>query len=249
MKEETVMKKFYEKSEIWFAVAWIIVYVVVMGNLRNNFGDESLYSMLAVLVIAVVLTVFMVKNKLTEKFGLVIWTDSRKYLYFIPFILLCTVNLWFGISLHYSISQQIIAVITMAFAAYVEEIIFRGLLYRAIEKDSVKQAIVISAVTFGAGHIVNLLTGQGSLDTFFQMGYAIAIGFAFVMIFYKSGSLVPCIVTHAIVNMTSKFSNHNISKQAETLWGYGSFLFIVLMAGGYAFYLGSVAKDGTSPRK
>lgn len=170
------MKKFYEKSEIWFAVTWIIVYVVVMGNLRNNFGDESLYSMLAVMVIAVVLTAFMVKNKLTEKFGLVLWTDSKKYLYFIPFILLCTVNLWFGVSLHYSISQQIVAVLTMAFAAYVEEIIFRGLLYRAIEKDSAKQAIVISAVTFGTGHIVNLLTGQGSLDTFFQMGYAIAIG-------------------------------------------------------------------------
>ena len=35
------MKKFYEKSEIWFAVMWIIIYVVVMGNLRNNFGDDS----------------------------------------------------------------------------------------------------------------------------------------------------------------------------------------------------------------
>lgn len=236
------MKKFYEKSEIWFAVTWIIVYVVVMGNLRNNFGDESMYSMLAALVIAVALTVFMFKNKLTEKFGLILWTDSRKYLYFVPFILLCTVNLWFGVSLHYSIGQQIIAVITMALAAYVEEIIFRGLLFRAIEKDSVKQAIVISAVTFGAGHIVNLLTGQGSLDTFFQMGYAIAIGFAFVMVIYKSGSLVPCIITHAIVNMTSKFSNHNISEQAETLWGYGSFLFIVLVAGGYALYLRKVHK-------
>ncbi len=236
------MKKFYEKSEIWFAVAWIIIYVLVMGNLRNNFGDESLYSMLAVLVIAVVLSAFIIKNKLTEKFGLVLWTDSRKYLYFIPFILLCTVNLWFGVSLHYSIGQQIVAVITMGFAAYVEEIIFRGLLYRAIEKDSVKQAIVISAVTFGAGHIVNLLTGQGSLDTVFQMGYAIAIGFAFVMVFYKSGSLIPCIVTHAIINMTSKFSNHNIPEQAETFWGYGSFLFIVLVADGYALYLRKVKK-------
>lgn len=65
--------------------------------------------------------------------------------------------MWFGVFLHYSISQQIIAVITMVFAVYVEEIIFRGLLYRAIEKDSVKQAMVISAVTFGAGQIVNLL--------------------------------------------------------------------------------------------
>lgn len=100
MREDVIMRKFYEKSEIWFAVVWIIVYVVVMGNLRNNFGDESLFSMTGVLVISVVLTVFMVKNKLTEKYGLVLWTDSKKYLYFIPFILLCTVNLWFGISLH-----------------------------------------------------------------------------------------------------------------------------------------------------
>lgn len=237
------MKKFYEKSEIWFAVAWIIVYVVVMGNLRNQFGDGSLYSMLAALAIAVALTVFIIKNKLTEKFGLILWMDSKKYLYFIPFILLCSVNLWFGVSLHYSIGQQIVAVMTMALAAFVEEIIFRGLLFRAIEKDNVKQATVISAVTFGAGHIVNLLSGQGSLDTFFQMGYAIAIGFAFVMFFYKSGSLVPCIATHAIVNMTSKFSNHNIPEQAEMVWGYGSFLFIVLVAGGYALYLRKVDKD------
>ena len=237
------MKKMYEKSEIWFAVAWIIVYVVVMGNLRGNFGDESLYSMLGILVIAGALTAFILRNELTEKYGLFLWTDSRKYLYFIPFVLLCTVNLWFGVSLHDSMGRQIVAVMTMALVAYVEEIIFRGLLYRAIEKDSVKQAIVISAITFGAGHIVNLLTGQGSLDTLFQMGYAIAIGFAFVMCFYKSGSLVPCIATHAIVNVTSKFSNHNIPEQAEMLWGYGSFLFIVLVAGGYALYLRSVPKS------
>ena len=115
------MKKFYEKSEIWFAVTWIIVYVVVMGNLRNHFGDESLYSMLAVLVIAVARTAFMIINRLTEKFGLVLWTDSRKYLYFIPFILLCTVNLWFGVCLQYSVGPQIIAVITMALAAYVTQ--------------------------------------------------------------------------------------------------------------------------------
>ena len=59
------MKKIYEKSEIWFAVMWIIIYVVVMGNLRSNFGDESLYFMLGMLIIATILTVFIVKNRLT----------------------------------------------------------------------------------------------------------------------------------------------------------------------------------------
>lgn len=145
--------------------------------------------------------------------------------------------MWFGVSPHYDLTHQIIAVITLGVVGYVEEIIFRGLLYKAIEKTSVKQAIIISAVTFGSGHIINLLTGQGSVSTFLQMIYAIAIGFAFVMIFYRSGSLIPCIVTHSLINMTSKFSNHNISQQAEKYWNYGATVFIVIIAGGYALYL------------
>lgn len=242
------MKMFYEKSEIWFAVTWIIIYVMVMGNLRNNFGDESPYSMLAALIIAGILTVFIIKNKLAEKYGLVLWSGSKKYLYFIPFVLLCTVNLWFGVSLHYDLYHQIFSVITMALVGYVEEIIFRGLLYKAIEKDNVKQAVIISAVTFGAGHIVNLLTNQAGVDTFLQMGYAIAIGFAFVMCFYKSGSLVPCIITHSIINMASKFSNHNISEQVDGYWKYGGSVFIILVAGGYALYLRKINKNVRNAR-
>lgn len=231
------MKKFYEKSEIWFAIAWIIIYVTVMGNARNLFGDESPCSMLGLLAIAAVLTVFIVRNGLTEKYGLVRVTDSRKYLYFVPFILLCTVNLWFGVSLHYDIYHQIFAVITMALVGYVEEIIFRGLLYKAMEKNNVTQAIIISALTFGAGHIVNLLTGQASVDTFLQMGYAIAVGFAFVMCFYRSGSLIPCIMAHSFIDISSKFSNQHISEHTSKYWNYGAFLFILLVAGGYALYL------------
>lgn len=231
------MKKFYEKSEIWFAVVWIIIYVVVMGNLRNNFGDESPYTLLGLVAIAAVLTVFIVKNKLKEKYGIVRVTEKRRYLFFIPFVLLCSVNLWFGVSLHYDLPHQIFAVITMALVGYVEEVIFRGLLFKAIEKANVTRAIIISAVTFGIGHIVNLFTGQAGLDTFLQVGYAIAIGFAFVMVFYKSGSLVPCIITHSIIDMTSKFSNQNLPEQTELIGNYVSAGFIILVAGGYALYL------------
>lgn len=57
-----------------------------------------------------------------------------------------------------NVDHQISSVITMVVVGCVEEIIFRRLLYKAIEKDNVKQAIIISVVTFGAGHIVNLFT-------------------------------------------------------------------------------------------
>ncbi len=230
------MIKFYEKSEIWFAVMCIIVYVVVMGNLRNNFGDGSLLSVLVLLAIAAVLTFFIFKNKLGLKYGLVGLTNTKKYLYFIPFVLLVSVNFWFGVSMHYDLTHQVFAVITMALVGYVEEIIFRGLLFKAIEKDSIKQAVIISAVTFGAGHIVNLLTGHATLDTFLQMAYAIAIGFAFVMVFYKSRSLIPCIITHSLVNITSTFSVENAAT-TSFVWKYAPALFIILVAGGYALYL------------
>lgn len=227
------MKKFYEKSELWFSITWIIIYVAIMGNLRNNFGDESIFSLLGVLIIAAILTIFIVKNNLKEKYGLVLCKNAKRFLYFIPFVLLCSVNLWFGAEMHYDLPHQIIAMITMLLIGYTEEVIFRGLLFKAIEKDSIKQAIVISAVTFGIGHIVNLLTGQGTIATILQVLYAIAIGFSFVMCFYKGGSLIPCIVTHSIINMTSKISIHN----EDQMWSYIIAIFIIVVAGSYALYL------------
>ncbi len=235
------MKKFYEKSEIWFAVVWIIVYVVVMGNLRNNFGDGSPVSLIGLGLIAAVLTVFIVKNKLTQKYGLTSVHDAKRYLFFIPLLLLVSVNLWSGISLHYDGMSQIFAVLNMALVGYIEEIVFRGLLFKAIEKNNVKRGIIISAVTFGAGHIINLLTGQATVDTVLQIVYAIAIGFAFVMVFYRSKSLIPCIVTHSLIDITSKFSGVTSSAM-----DYIVAVFIIIVAGGYALYLAK-RKENVQP--
>lgn len=226
------MKKFYEKSEIWFAVMWIIIYVVVMGNLRNHFGDGSIFSLIGLLVISTAITWFIVKNKLTEKYGFVKVKAYKKFLYFIPFLILMSVNFWFGFSIHYPFPDQLFAVLTMALVGYVEEVIFRGLLFKAIEKDSVKQAIIISAITFGAGHIINLLTGQASIDTFLQMAYAISIGFAFAFSFYRSKSLWPCIITHSFIDVASKFSAES-TKTMDVVIS----IIIIIVAGGYALYL------------
>ena len=40
-----------------------------------------------------------------------------------------------------------------------------------------------------------------------QVFYAMAIGFLFVIIFYKGGSLIACIITHSLVNALSVFQN------------------------------------------
>ena len=68
---------------------------------------------------------------------------------------------------------------------------------------------MISSVTFGVGHLINLFNGSGMdlVSNMCQICFAIAVGFLFVTIFYRGGSLIPCIITHSAVNTFSTFAN------------------------------------------
>lgn len=90
----------------------------------------------------------------------------------------------------------------MLCVGFLEEVIFRGFLFTSIAKDTTKSAIIISSVTFGIGHIINLFNGSGMdlLSNLCQIVFAIAVGFLLVTIFYRGGSLLPCILVHSAIN-------------------------------------------------
>ena len=70
------MKKLYEKNEILFAILWILIYAVGMGTLQNNFGLDSLWHMLGLIVISAAIFLFVKKNGLMEKYGLAGWAKN-----------------------------------------------------------------------------------------------------------------------------------------------------------------------------
>lgn len=203
------MKKLYEKSEIWFAVIWIIVYVVLFSaadDFSKSLGVQKIITAPLCVLLTLVLFVWIRKNELSEKYGLIPFRGNLKnYLYFIPLLLIMSVNLWNGVQLNMSAAESALYVLSMLCVGFLEEVIFRGFLFKAICKSNVKRAIIISSVTFGLGHIVNLLNGADFVPTLLQICYAIALGFLFTIIFYKEKSLLPCIVTHSIVNSLSTF--------------------------------------------
>lgn len=102
--------------------------------------------------------------------------------------------------------QAALYVISMLFVGVLEELIFRGFLFTALLRGGVRQAVVISSLTFGLGHIVNLLNGAALLPTLLQLVYACAVGFMFTVLFYKGGSLWPCMITHGVLNALSAFA-------------------------------------------
>ena len=133
-------------------------------------------------------------------------------------IILATSNLWNGIMVNYSWLEMVCHIILMLCVGFIEEVIFRGFLFKAIAKDNVKTAIIISSVTFGVGHLVNLVNGSGMelVANLFQIVGAIAFGFLFVILFYRGRSLLPCIVTHSMINILSAFANQaslNVEKR------------------------------------
>lgn len=202
------MKKFYEKNELWFSIAWIVVYCGVSVPIRGAYGDESAAMLAGLAVIAAGLLAFVKTAHLEEKYGLVKWRGhAREYLFFLPVLVLMTGNLWGGVGMAYEGTAQLFAVLSMFLVGLVEELIFRGLLFRALlQRDTPPVAITISAVTFGIGHIVNLLAGQGGLESLIQVIFAVAWGFLFTMLFYHSGSLLVCIFVHGMVDVFSKFA-------------------------------------------
>ena len=101
--------------------------------------------------------------------------------------------------------------LSMLFVGFLEELIFRGFLFNAMLKDGTKSAIIVSSVTFGIGHIVNLFNGSGAtlVPNLCQVVSAIAIGFLFVVMFYRGKSIIPCILAHQFINVTSFFANES----------------------------------------
>lgn len=203
------MFRFYKKNLLNFSLVWIFAYVFIFSaadSLSEALGTEKLLTAPVGLLLAGVLFGFLKRHDLMEEYGLCAFRGNvRNYLYFLPLALIASTNLWNGVTMNGSLWETALFILSMLCVGFLEEVIFRGFLFKAISRDNLKIAILVSSLTFGLGHIVNLLNGADLAPTLLQICYASAIGFLFVVIFYRGKSLLPCIFTHSVVNSLSIF--------------------------------------------
>lgn len=230
------MEKIFEKHETLFCMLLIILYLVVNSYCMQNFGLTDFRSAVINFVFSIILIVFMILLKRLKFYGITKPENSKKFLYFFPLVIIASVNLWGGINLEYSKEEIVFHILTMINVGFLEEIIFRGFLFKMMEKDNPRLAIWVSAITFGIGHIINLLNGSEVIETLVQICYAIAAGYLFVIIFYKSKSLVPCIITHALLNSLSIFLVENF----VTIYIVPAVLIIIPIS--YSIYINKFVK-------
>lgn len=231
------MKKIFEKYETLFCMVLIAVYILVNSYCIQNFGVENYKSAIINTIFSGVLIILMIALKRTAYYGLTKVRDIKKYLYYIPLLLIISVNLWSGININNPPNEIIFYILTMINVGFIEEIIFRGFLFKMMAKTNVKSAIIVSTITFGIGHIINLLNGAELMPTLMQIGYAISIGYLFVIIFYKSKSLIPCIITHSAVNSLSIFNTDNVISL------YIAPIFLIIVPLVYAVYINRIIRE------
>lgn len=232
-----MIKKLFEKHETLMCILLIILYVVINSFCMQNFGVEDYRSTLINTVFSAVLIILAVSLKRVRYYGLTKVSNSKRFLYFLPLLLIVSVNMWSGVNINNSPKEILFHILTMLNIGFIEELIFRGFLFKMMEKDNIKAATAVSSITFGIGHIVNLFNGAELMPTLLQICYAMSIGYLFVVIFVKSKSIVPCIIAHSVNNSLSIFNEEN------TLSLYVAPIFLIVFPLIYAVYINKKVKE------
>lgn len=218
----------------------IIAYVIVMSvfeNLNVNVnGSLENYRVCVAGGLLVLLGLYTFQN---QKQGTFRFTPTeplqwKKLLFLLPMVIISTVNLWHGVaSLDISV-DIVLYMLSMICLGIIEELLFRGYLLQYLQKYAAKRAVLITGLTFGVGHIVNLLNGADLYSTILQIMYAVAIGYMLSVFVAETGHILPCCVFHATFNALSAFANEAvITRTSETI----VCALISILAIGYAVYL------------
>mgnify|MGYP001149486911 FL=1 len=211
------------KKELRFTIVCVILYfagmiftnIVVICLIRISGIADAIFEIIFISATIV----FLKKRNLLSYYGInnPKNLNFKNLLYFIPMILVASVNLWFGISINGSVPQLIYLAIAMLGVGFSEEILFRSFLMKAVMHKNETAAVIISSVIFGCFHIMNLFGDADLFQTILQIIYATAFGFMCAMFFYRTKNIIPCMICHSLTNLAYVFMPENLSTSIQCI--------------------------------
>lgn len=232
------MKKLMETKPIVHALIWIIIYVV-MVNIADALSEitgaaTNTITGAMLIVLSIVLVLYLKKNKKFNEYGMkgIKKGDFRRTLFYVPLLLLAFIQYIEGIDVSRSITDIASVCLLMIGVGFIEELIFRGFLFQGIfAKSGVNRAIMISGITFGFGHIVNLLRGYTYTEQMGQIVVAVGIGIVLALLVANTKSIVPGILFHIVFNIGGTITRQDASQQTYMI------IALVVTSMLYAIYL------------
>lgn len=217
------MKRLRDKQPIWHAVFWIVIYImgVNIGDaLSAAVGIPNIVTAPLMIALSVGLLFYLRANGWLEHYGLTLPSaeGARLAWYYLPLALMVLVLVLLGTNSALGTTGSVLIIVLMLGVGFLEELIFRGFLYRAILKTGgLTRAVVISGVTFGVGHIVNLLRGYTGGEQLIQIVIGIALGIVLALLFALTGSILPGVAFHQVLNIGGNLTQRDLAGDAVVM--------------------------------
>lgn len=220
-----------ETKPVAHAVFWIVLYIAIV-NVGDALGGTANLATSLLLTAFSIGLFFYSKTRIHVGFDSFSKSDAKRTLYYLPLAVLVGLSFLGEIDASLSITDILIAVLLMINVGYVEEMLFRGYLLEAIEKGKgKKRAIIISGITFGIGHIVNILRGYDASELAVQIAGAVAIGLVLALLVVLTRNLIPGILFHILFNIGGTITVQESSSEVVLL------LLIIGICAAYLLYL------------
>ena len=239
------MLSLYRKNELLFALLCLLVrgfLAGLAGWLSATPGPFGAAVLMTDLVLSVLLTRWILRNGLKQRTGFCPPGGKPSvWLFWIPLILAALARFLRGAALPSDTSGALLRGLELVLAGYLEELLFRGLLFRALEPRFPRSAVLIASLAFALAHLANLFSGP-SPDipvVLLQSLYAFFAGLALTLLFRQGGSLIPCILFHSVNNALDLFTPESAFSLLADL---PVTLFLCLLMGAYAYYLSRLPK-------
>jgi len=126
--------------------------------------------------------------------------SSRSWMYYIPLVAVVMVIFSKGFR-PLSVSETIFFIFFTLLVGFLEETIYRGLIFHIMLQKSRLAAVLVSSLLFGITHILNALSGADSSAIILQIVYSLLIGLTLALLMLKGGNIVPLILFHFIHNL------------------------------------------------
>ncbi|MGM0438770.1 MAG: CPBP family intramembrane glutamic endopeptidase, partial [Bacillota bacterium] len=157
---------------------------------------------------------------------------------FIPLLVLAIMPLSAGISQELTLREIGYFFVYMILVAFVEEIVFRGIILRILSRKGIITAIFGSSIMFSVAHLMNTLQAKNLESTIIQTLYAFIIGVILAILVIKTNNIILPIIYHYINNVVSSINTNN-----ETLLDLIITYLMFTLAIIYAVYLLNLIKQ------
>ncbi|OME68900.1 CAAX protease family protein [Paenibacillus odorifer] len=227
---------FSQKYPVWTVVIIEVLLLLAVSAAGTYATIKELSYTAPVLIsfipIALVLIIyFTVKNKWSDLgFRPLNTISSGKWIYYAPLaVVLITIS--FKGFREISTSEVLFFIFFTLLVAFVEESIYRGLIFKTLLTKGAKTAVITSSILFSITHLLNALSGTDMTQILLQLVYSLLIGFVLTLLMLKNNNILPLILFHFVHNLIQFVGNDNTSEYM------GIDLFILLVLAVHCLWL------------